>query len=277
MYNQLVCLELEKVLKLKGYSHNTINSYINHVRRFLLYCGKDLECISNEDVNAYILYLLEKKKLSASYVNIFISAIKITVNITLKGSDLNIKMFRVKKEKKLPDVLSKQEVVSILDSLDNLKHKAILYLVYSSGLRVSEVVKLSIEDIDSKRMLLHVRSAKGNKDRYTLLSEKTLVVLRDYYRAHRPKVWLFEGFDKNQNLNERSAQRVFKDACIRSMIKKNVSIHSLRHSFATHLLESGTDIRYIQALLGHESLDTTMIYTHVSNNYIKNIQSPLDL
>ncbi|AFS79478.1 phage integrase family protein [Gottschalkia acidurici 9a] len=276
MNHQEVYVELEKVLKLKGYSPNTIESYVNHIRRFIEYYEMELKLVTSEEVNEYIIYLLEEKKRSASYVNTSISAIKFMVNNVLSRSDISINMFRVKKEKKFPDILSQEEVTRILNVVENHKHKVLLSLVYSAGLRVSELVRLKIEDIDSIRMLIHVRDAKGKKDRYTLLSEKALIVLRDYYRRYTPKEWLFEGLDKHQHLTERSAQRVFEKACDKVGIKKNVSIHSLRHSFATHLLESGTDIRYIQKLLGHSSTETTMTYTHVSKKYISNIQSPLD-
>ncbi|MBM7613849.1 site-specific tyrosine recombinase/integron integrase [Alkaliphilus hydrothermalis] len=276
MNNQSIYLQVERVLKLKGYSSNTIEAYVSHIKQFISYFGKEVRLITNEDVNEYLLYMLEERQCSSSYVNTAVSSIKFLFNQVLRRFDMAVGIPRPKKEKKLPEVLNEEEVTKILNVVENHKHKAILCLVYSAGLRVSEVVRLKAEDIDSVRMLIHVKGAKGKKDRYTLLSEKALIVLRNYYRRYTPKEWLFEGEFKSNHLTERSVQRVFKTACIKAGIKKDVSIHSLRHSFATHLLEGGIDIRYIQSLLGHSSSKTTEIYTHVSNKYLSNIQSPLD-
>ena len=183
---------------------------------------------------------------------------------------------RPRKDKKLPVVVSKEEVAKIISSVDNIKHKALLMLVYSTGLRVGEIVRLRSEDIDGKRMLIHVKGAKGRKDRYTLLSESALKTLREYWRQYKPKMWLSPGSDKERHITIRTAQRVFDMACNRAGIKKEVTIHSLRHSFATHLLENGIDLRYVQELLGHKSSKTTEIYTHVSNKDFMKIRNPLD-
>lgn len=210
---------------------------------------------------------------------------------------------RPRKDKKLPIVLSKEEVAKILSSVDNVKHKAILMLVYSAGLRVGEVVKLKIEDIDpvrnlrwhyigrtmlqwdtmeiyngvdSERMLIHVKGAKGRKDRYTMLSETALEVLRAYWREYKPEKWLFEGGRMGRYLSTRTVEKILEHACNKVNIRKDVSVHTLRHSFATHLLESGTDLRYIQEILGHKDSKTTEIYTHVSTKSIGKIKSPLD-
>jgi integrase/recombinase XerD len=180
------------------------------------------------------------------------------------------------KEKKRPEVLSYQEVAKILKVITNLKHRAILFLVYSAGLRVGEVVNLKISDIDSDRMLIHVKQGKGKKDRYTVLSQIALDELRIYVKRYRPDDWLFQGGDGKGHLTERSVQKVFDKARTAAGIKKDVSVHTLRHSFATHLLEGGTDLRYIQELLGHSSSKTTEIYTHVTEKSISKIQSPLD-
>lgn len=194
----------------------------------------------------------------------------------MKKTDFLIELPRPKKENKLPDVLSQEEVLGILGCIKNPKHKALMLIVYSSGLRVGEVVRLKIADVDSKRMLIHVRDAKGRKDRFTMLSKQALVYLRSYFKAFRPEIWLFPGDKEEDHLSERTAQRIFENARQKSDIMKKVSIHSLRHSFATHLLEEGTDLRYIQELLGHSSSKTTEIYTHVSKRDITKIQSPLD-
>ncbi len=183
---------------------------------------------------------------------------------------------RPRKDKKLPVVLSKEEVAKIINSVDNVKHKAILMLVYSAGLRVGEVVRLKTEDIDSKRMLIHIKGAKGRKDRYTLLSEIALGILREYWRQYKPQKWLFEGARKDRYITTRTVDKVMEHACTKADINKDVSVHTLRHSFATHLLEGGTDLRYIQELLGHQSSKTTEIYTHVSTQSLGKIKSPLD-
>jgi site-specific recombinase XerD len=175
----------------------------------------------------------------------------------------------------LPNVLSKEDVIAIIAATTNLKHKALLALIYSAGLRISEALAMQPKDIDSKRMLIHVKNAKGKKDRYTLLSEKVLVILREYYNIYQPKTYLFEG-QAGGAYSSRSAQTVLKLAVKKAGIDKPVSLHTLRHSFATHLLESGTDLRYIQDLLGHSSPKTTMIYTHVSSSSLKKIKNPFD-
>jgi len=173
-------------------------------------------------------------------------------------------------------VLSKEEVKRILDVTTNIKHKAILMLMYSGGLRVGELVKLKPEDMDAERGVIHIRGSKGRKDRYTILSKSALVVLRKYYAHYNSKKWLFEGARPGRHISTRTVQAIFKYACEKAGIKKEVSAHSLRHSFATHLLESGVDLRYIQEILGHKSSKTTEIYTHVSKASIARIRSPLD-
>ncbi len=187
-----------------------------------------------------------------------------------------IDLERPKKEKKLPEILSKNEISKLLKAVKNLKHKAILYLVYSAGLRVGEVVKLKPTDIDSDRMLIHIIQGKDKKDRYTILSETALSILRQYVKVYKPEHWLFPGQHPDKHLTERSVQKVFDNARIDAKIRKDVSVHNLRHSFATHLLEGGVNLRYIQELLGHSSSKTTEIYTHVTQKNLSNIISPLD-
>ena len=182
---------------------------------------------------------------------------------------------RPKKEKTLPVVLSEEEILLILRSVSNLKHKAILMVIYSAGLRISECINLKIKDIDSNRMQIRVEQSKGKKDRYTLLSTKTLLILRDYFKEYRPKEFLFEGQDGGC-YSTRSIQNIFRDAVEKAKINKKVTVHSLRHSFATHLLENGTNLRYIQSLLGHSNSKTTEIYTHVTTKGFEQLKSPLD-
>ena len=183
---------------------------------------------------------------------------------------------RPKSSKILPNVLSKEEVKMILQAIGNLKHKAMLSLIYSCGLRRSELLKLRPGDIDAKRMLVIIKQAKGRKDRIVPLSQKILDILREYFKVYAPKYWLFEGQDGQSAYDERSLQNVLKQALQRSKINKPVTLHWLRHSYATHLLENGTDLRYIQEILGHSSSRTTEIYTHVSTRSIQNVISPYD-
>ena len=182
---------------------------------------------------------------------------------------------RPRKENYLPEVLSEEEITSILKAISNLKHKAIIMVIYSGGLRISELINLKVKDIDSDRMQIRISQAKGKKDRYTLLSNKTLLILRKYFTEYKPKEWLFEGVSGGQYADS-SIYSIFKKAIASANIKKKVSIHSLRHSFATHLLENGTDLRYIQNLLGHSSSKTTEIYTHITVKGFDLIKNPLD-
>ena len=261
-------------LKLRGYSESTLKVYSDHVNRYISYCSR--KNINIDEIRIYLNVLLSDKNLSHSFVNQAISAIKIYLS-EISGMKIEkIKIPRPKKEKKLPQVLSCSEVISILNALDNIKHKAILYLVYSAGLRLNEVTHLKVEDIDSERKMIRIKQSKGRKDRYSVLSDKALDVLREYYSEYKPVDWLFTGQKLHNPLSDRSVQNIFKNARDKAGITKNVSIHSLRHSFATHLLENGTDLRFIQELLGHSNSKTTEIYTHVSKKSLNNIISPLD-
>lgn len=275
-WTRIILRGMEEELKLQGYSPNTVEAYVSHVKRFAAFARKDPKEIASEDVRGYLLYLLEKQRRSHAFVNQVVSSLKFLFTDVLHRHDIVLSLPRPKKEHKLPDVLSRGEVKKILGSVQNAKHKAILYTIYSAGLRVGEVVKLKLEDIDSKRMLIHVRQGKGRKDRYTVLSETALEVLRVYAKTYRVSTWLFPGETPENHLTERSVQKIFERARHAAGVKKDVSVHSLRHSFATHLLEGGTDLRYIQELLGHQQSKTTEIYTHVSQKSIRKIRSPLD-
>jgi len=267
--------DLRRELLSRKYSYKTVKAYIYFNRDFLNFIKKNPSEINNNDIKDYLVYLFEKKRASTSTLNQAINALKFYYGNMLKRKFV-FEVKRTKKDKKLPVVLSKEEVAEILDPVDNIKHKAILMLVYSAGLRVGEVVKLKPEDIDSKRKFVFVKGAKGRKDRYTLLSEAALKALREYWKEYKPTKWLFPGPDKERHITIRSAQRIFEMACERAGVKKEVTIHSLRHSFATHLLENGIDLRYIQELLGHKSSKTTGIYTHVSSKDFMRIRNPLD-
>jgi len=268
-------LEFEKELELNGFSEKTIKAYLGHIRRFVCYHMIRPQDITTEHIRDYLLFLLRNHK-SHAYVNQTVSAIKYLFNDMLKKYDLTVSLPRPKKEHKLPDVLSQQDVARIFNKVINLKHRAILLLTYSAGLRVGEVVKLEVPDIDSERMLIHIRQGKGKKDRYTVLSEVAFEALLKYSKRYNLEKWLFPGEREGEHISERTVQRIFEKARDAAGIEKDVSVHSLRHSFATHLLEGGTDLRYIQELLGHKNSKTTEIYTHVSEKNIRKIRSPLD-
>ncbi|MFL5740226.1 MAG: tyrosine-type recombinase/integrase [Flavisolibacter sp.] len=263
-------------LKLLGYSEKTIKTYCNEFH-FLLRLLNNVSIVSltKEHVQSYLLWLIKTKGYSEAHVHTAVNAIKFYFEKVQGRQSEFYNLPRPKKPQKLPDILAEEEVVELIRKTENLKHKALLMTSYSAGLRVSELVTLRIGDIDSKRMMLHIRLAKGKKDRMVPLSKKLLIVLREYYSQYKPKEYVFEG-DSGKPYSERSAQMILAEAKRKAGINKKGSIHMLRHSYATHLLESGTDIRYIQSFLGHNSLQTTMIYTHVSKPKIANIESPLD-
>ena len=247
-------------LKMGGYSPKTKKAYIGHIKRFIAFYEENPIEFHKKDIDKYLLYLLDDQECSHSYVNQSLSAIKFFYIDILKRREIIIDIPRPKRESKLPQVLSQRETIELLNAIDNIKHRAILFLVYSAGLRVGEVVRLKITDIDSDRMLIHIVQGKGRKDRYSILSEVALGALRIYVRKYKPDYWLFPGADADKFLTERSVQKVFENARFKAGIKKEVTVHSLRHSFATHLLEGGVDLRYIQELLGHQSSKTTEIY-----------------
>ena len=264
-------------LRSKRYSESTIGTYGDALRSFLVfYNQKLLADITNEDVIVYNNDFILKNGYSSSYQNQIVNAIKLFF-ITVRETKIDVeKIHRPKGEKRLPNVLSKEEVFKIIDVTSNIKHKTLIALIYSSGLRISEALNMRSCDIDSVRMLIHVKNAKGKKDRYTLLSVKVLLLLREYYSIYKPTDYLFEGQNGGQ-YSSRSAQVVLQEAAKKAGVIKHISLHTLRHSFATHLLESGTDLRYIQELLGHSSPKTTMIYTHVTSNSFRKIINPFDM
>lgn len=261
----------------RRYSESTVTTYTESIRTFLrFYADKSVEEIGNDDLirfnNEYIL----ANGYSTSFQNQVVNAIKLFYT-TVEHRKLDIDLIhRPRREHKLPNVLSKEEVAMILKSPVNIKHSTMLSLIYACGLRRSELINLKPADVDSKRGLLLIHQAKGKKDRITPISEKIIVMLRDYYTKYKPEIWLFEGQNRGEQYSEESLAMVLKSACKKAGITKPVSLHWLRHSYATHLLESGTDLRYIQELLGHKSSKTTEIYTHVSTKSLQNIKSPFD-
>ncbi len=266
-----------RYLNSKRYSSNTIKVYSDSMSTFLRYFSmKDITDISNDDLidfnNNYIL----KNNFSASFQNQVVNAVKLYFStIQLKKIDVEL-IHRPRREKVLPNVLSKEEVKQLLLVSANIKHRIMLSMIYACGLRRSELLKLKPNDILSDRGLIIIRQSKGKKDRVVPLSPILLIQLRDYFKIYRPKTWLFEGDTIGQQYSERSLQLVLKRQLAKTTIKKDVTLHWLRHSYATHLLENGTDLRYIQELLGHKSSKTTEIYTHVSTKNIQNIRSPFD-
>lgn len=265
---------LEK-LELKCYSVNTVKTYVSCFEAFMNhYSDRPLEDLNENDIRLYLQKLI-RTNCSHSYINQAINSIKFYYEVVLEMPNRFYSIERPRREEKLPEVLSKEEVFDIIENTNNIKHRSIVSLLYSAGLRRSELLNMELEDIDSKRMVIKVRSGKGNKDRYSILSEKLLIDLRKYYLLWRPKRFLFEGYQGNQYSAE-SVVKIVKAAARKAGIRKNVTPHMLRHSFATHLLEAGTDLRYIQVLLGHKSTKTTEIYTHVATNIFFNIKNPLD-
>ncbi len=265
------------LLTIKRYSYSSIKSYSHALKTFFdAFSGTDPAYITVHQIEDFINSLVVDKKISQSYQKVLVGAIKLFYNeILRKNYDFNY-LFPDRTEKKLPVVLSKMEVKLILDSINNLKHKAIISLIYGTGLRVSEAVEMQIGDIDSKRMVIRIRQAKGKKDREVMLPANLLLLLREYYKVYKPKKYLFEG-QKGDKYSARSIQAILKQALRKAKVTKKASVHTLRHSFATHLLESGTDIRIIQQLLGHSSIKTTQIYTQVSSTKLASVKSPLDM
>jgi len=262
-------------LALKRYAGNTVKTYVAMFEKFINYYSHiNIDELTENDVRAYIKILVSTQK-SNSYLNQMINSIKFYYEVVLGLPNLFYRIERPRKVHTLPKVISKEEVMMMIKRTDNLKHKCIISLLYSAGLRRSELLNLKLEDIDSKRMVINIKGAKGNKERVTILSPSVLSVLRKYYKKWKPKQLLFEG-PYCKKYSGSSVVKIVNNAAIRAGIKKRVTPHMLRHSFATHLLEGGTDLRYIQVLLGHNSTRTTEIYTQVAINNIQLIKSPIE-
>ncbi len=251
-------------LELRNLSPRTRSCYLTWVRSFALHFHRSPEGMGDPEVREYLHYLIEAKKVSQSAVNQAYSALKFFYETTLKRDWNGYRIPRAQKAKKLPVILSQQEIQRIFSAIGNLKHRAVLMTIYSAGLRLGEVVHLKVSDLDSERMTIRVRQGKGQKDRYTLLAQRTLDILREYWKEYRPQGWLFPGKPESEPLSVSAVQRVLEKALLRAGIQKAASVHTLRHSFATHLLEAGTDLIHIQRLLGHTSLRTTAVYLHLS-------------
>lgn len=267
--------ELEKVkreLLIRGYSGKTIKSYVLSLEKYFSYKKEDLPILDIESIRNFLLFCLNNG-ISAQTRNIFLSAIKFYY-YNIVGSHQKIDIRTAKENKSLPVVLSRSEISQIINSIINKKHKLLIEISYGGGLRVSEVINLKVGDIDLNELTLHLKQSKGQKDRITLLSKQIISDLTILIALKDQNNYVFES-ERGGKLSTRTAQKVFENALIKSGIKKDATFHSLRHSFATHLLENGVDVRYVQELLGHQNIRTTQIYTHVTNPNLKNIQSPL--
>jgi integrase/recombinase XerD len=262
-------------LRVRNYAERTRGIYILQVARFAKHYGRSPEQLGGEEIRRYLVHLIDRGISLCQYKQA-IAAIRFLYRVTLRREDLLVYMPYPRAEKRLPVVLSPDEVAAVLGAVTNRKHRALLMTIYGAGLRVSEVVALEVKDIDSARMLIRVRQGKGRKDRFVMLSPVLLEALREYARRYRPVLWLFPGSDPEQPITVGSVQKICKEAALRAGIGKKVSPHTLRHCFATHLLEGGSDLRLIQELLGHASVRTTQLYTQVSTPRIQASQSPLD-
>lgn len=261
----------------RRYSESTIKNYVQSLSLFLRFTGnKNPEEITNEDLESFHKDYIISRNYSASFQSLVINAVKLYFSNRLKRKLEPIAIERPKNPRLLPHVLSKEEVKAILEAHQNIKHRAMLSLIYACGLRRSELLNLKPQDIDSTRGMLRVNQGKGKKDRMVPISVKLVSLLREYYLYEKPKEYLFDGQIAGEKYSEGSLQKVLKSALKKAKNKKPVTLHWLRHSYATHLLESGTDLRYIQELLGHNSSKTTEIYTHVSQKSLQNIRSPFD-
>ena len=264
-------------LKVRNRSSRTIKTYVAQVANFARHFGRSPELLGPEEIRQYQVYLVEQGRVSWSYFNQTVCALRFLYRYTL-GRDWAVAHIPFPRQpRKLPVVLSQAEVIQLFDAVHSLKQRAILMTAYATGLRLSEVTHLQISDIDSERMMIRVRQGKGQKDRYVMLSPTLLEVLRLYWRAERPTSWLFPSKRKEQPINHSVVQRACHQAGLDAGLTKRATVRSLRHSFATHLLEAGTNIRIIQTLLGHSSVSTTQRYTYVSNKTVRATESPLEL
>ena len=274
-YQQAIRLMSDKIIS-RRYSRHTYQIYMTMFKQFLGYCHpKPLNDIGQKEIRAYQYYLVSEKKVSGSYQNQSINAIKFYLEKVCGQDPKFYDLERPVKEEKLPEVLSQKEISAILNSFTNLKHKTIITFIYATGTRISEALSLKLSDIDSENMRVFIKGGKGKKDRITILSRYLLKLLREYYKAYRPKKYLFEG-PSGKPYSASSTRKVFQRACKKAGTNRHVTVHTMRHSFGTHLIEEGTNLRYVQTLMGHNSPKTTELYTHVSNKKLSEVRSPLE-
>jgi site-specific recombinase XerD len=268
--------KMKQEMEIRGLSNLTQINYLGCVRQYVKYFMKAPDELSLDDIHTYQLYLIRERHCADSTFNQHVAALKFLYGVTLKR-DWKIELIPYhKRSKRLPVVLSQEEVVRMYKAIRNIKHKTILLTLYSTGVRASELAHLKVTDIDSKRMLVRIDQGKNRKDRYVTLSEKLLVALRQYWVSERPRTWLFPGYDKNVPLTRHTVLKVILDAKQKAGIQKPATTHTLRHSYATHMLEDGVDIRKIQIMLGHRSLRSTAQYLHVATNCLSETKNPLD-
>jgi integrase/recombinase XerD len=268
---------MEEDLKLKGYSSSTRRIYLLYAREFAKFYMRSPAEMSEVEIRQYQLHLMEERKAPHLTLRQVRAALRFLYSVTLRRPTEVDNLAVPRQPVRLVQVLSGTEVEALLAAVDNLKYRAILMAMYGAGLRISEACQLRPEDIDSKRMLILVRAGKGNRDRYTILPQRLLLFLRDYWRRTHPQGWLFPGQNPSDHVNPSSIRTAFRHARSAARITKRATPHVLRHCFATHLLESGVDLTVVRTLLGHASVQTTEIYTHLSIDHIGRAQSPLDL
>jgi len=264
-------------MQLRRFSENTQESYIRSVTGLASHYRKSPDKISQEELKDYVLSLTNERSLKWSTINTITAGIRFFYSETLGRKDMSLAIPARKTPRRLPQILSRAELISLFESTANLKHRLVLMTAYGCGLRVSEVTGLKVADIDSSRMMVRIEGGKGDKDRYTILSTRLLTELRSYWLAYKPSLWLFENRITKGRLTRSTPQLIFKEATRKAGIVKNVTFHSLRHNFATHLLEAGVDTRTIQILLGHSSITSTAKYLHVARKNLGPAKSPLDL
>ena len=269
--------QMEGDLVVRGMSERTRESYVGAVAKLAKHYGRSPERITEQEVQSYLLHLIRERKLAWSSCNIAAQGIRFFYRVTLKRAQTQFEVPQARQPQKLPQILSREEVAALIERTANAKHRAILMTAYGAGLRLTEICHLKIADVDSKRMTLRVEQGKGAKDRYTLLSPTLLEELRRYWRLYRPKHWLFSARDPNGPISEHTVHRLYHAAKARAGIAKPGGIHSLRHAFATHLLEGGADIHTIQRLMGHGHISSTQRYLHVANKHLARTLSPLEL
>jgi integrase/recombinase XerD len=263
-------------MELKGFAKSTQKTYLSHIQRYANFCGKHPASTGYDEVRSFLHHAITVKKISSAYVNSAYGAIKFYFQSVLYREWNMLHVPRVKKKASLPTILTPEEVFQIIDATPNLKHRTILSTIYSAGLRVSEAAHLKVSDIHSTNRRIFIRQSKGNKDRYTILSEKNLLLLREYWKVYRPETWLFPGIPDVKPIAIRTIQSIFKKSLHSSGISKDVSVHTLRHCFATHLLNHGASILQLKELLGHADIQTTSMYLHLTHAQVLGLKSPLD-
>lgn len=268
---------MEQDMVLRGLSDRTRESYLYQVAGLAKFFHRSPDAVEIAEVQRYLLHLIEERKLSWSSCNQAAHAIRFFYHVTLKRPEVALEIPRPRLPKKLPEILSRDEVARLIDAVANVKHRTLLMTTYAAGLRLSEVITLKPGDIDSGRMTIRVEQGKGARDRYTLLSPSLLAQLRTYWNAFHPRLWLFPGQTAGQHIQDSAVQKTYTRAKSSAGIKKRGGIHALRHAFATHLLEAGVDVHTIQCLLGHRSLGTTARYFHLTQNGLQKIAATKDL